>query len=137
MHGKTLPWWDFIELRAGAALFVLICPVLGLVCSSQLMCVRPYVGMCTRAHRHTDTWCALTLILGSCECSPKGSQPHCTYTRISLHFTTSCLSLDVTHVPFKRDIPYGTGGDIRVTSSHLPNHGVQSSIFMNFEEVSR
>lgn len=39
--------------------------------------------------------------------------------------------------PFKKEIPYRTGGDIGVTSSHLPNHRVEGSVFMNFQEVSR
>lgn len=53
------------------------------------------------------------------------------------HFVMICLSFEVVTISFKREIPYRTGCDIRVTSSHLPNHGVQSSIFMNFQEVSR
>lgn len=53
-----------------------------------------------------------------------------------MHFELICLSFEIASVRFKREIPYRTGSDIRVTSSHLTNHRVQSSIFMNFKEVS-
>lgn len=36
----------------------------------------------------------------------------------------------------KWEIPYWTWSDIGVTCCHLANHWVQSSIFMNFKEVS-
>lgn len=58
------------------------------------------------------------------------------------YLITFCTDLLVTHrtlvnLPFKREIPDWTGGDVGVTSGHLPNHGVESSVFMHFQEVSR
>lgn len=46
------------------------------------------------------------------------------------------LSCEAANTTLKRQIPDWTRSAIRVTCCHLANHRVQSSIFMNFKEVS-
>lgn len=110
--------------------FILAFLALSIICSSFQVCEH----MCVQhTHRHKRGAC-WPKSLGHVSSVSKAA----TWTAYLITFCTDLLVTchTVVNLPFKSEIPDWTGGDVGVTSGHLPNHGVESSVFMHFQEVS-